>query len=71
MLNDYIECREVAGKIVKSLKLYTAEPDSTEVLIEFEDGTSFSSCQETKAVVKASLIETGVGEPRVIKNYVE
>ena len=71
VLNDYVECREVAGKTVKSLRLYAAETGATEVLIEFEDGTSFSSSQETKSVVKASLIETGDGEPKIIKNYSE
>jgi hypothetical protein len=69
--SDYIECPEVVGKTVKSLKLYTAESGETEILIEFEDGTSFLNYQETKTSHKASLIETGVGESTVIKNYAE
>lgn len=71
MSKDYIECWEVAGKTVKSLRLYATETSVTEILIEFEDGTSFSGSQETKSSLKASLIETGIGEPRVIKNYSE
>ena len=71
MSSDYIECPEVVGKTVKSLKLYTAETGDTEILIEFEDGTSFLNLQVTKSSHKASLIEAGVGEPRVIKSYSE
>lgn len=71
MPHDYLECPEVVGKTVKSLKLYAADAAATEILIEFEDGTSFSSSQETKAIIKASLIETGLGEPRLIKSYSE
>jgi hypothetical protein len=69
--SDYMECPEVVGKTVKSLRLYSADTGATEILIEFEDGTSFTSSQETKSTLNASLIETGVGEPRVVKSYLE
>jgi hypothetical protein len=40
MLSQNIDCPEVVGKTVKSLKLYTADNSDAEILIEFTDGTS-------------------------------
>ena len=70
MPEDIIECTEIAGKVVKCLKLYPADPDAAELQIDFEDGTSFSCILENKPVVKASLIRTGVGTPEVVRDYI-
>jgi len=66
-----VDCQEVVGKTVKSLKLYSGETTEAEIIIEFTDGTSFSSAYESRAVHKAALIRTGVGAPEVLKTFVD
>lgn len=70
MPEDIIECTEIVGKVVKCLKLYRADPDAAELQIDFEDGTAFSCILENKPSVKASLIQTGVGTPEVLRDYI-
>jgi hypothetical protein len=67
---DIIECTEIVGKVVKSLKLYRADPETAELQIDFEDGTSFSCTLENKPSVKASLIQTGIRTPEVLRDYI-
>lgn len=69
MARDYLECPEVAGKTVKSLKLYEDDAEGCETLIEFTDGTSFSSSVCHQPAVKGTLFESGAGTPKVIRNY--
>ena len=66
-----VECPEVVGKTVKSLKLYTTDKNDAEIMIEFTDGTTFSSSYESRSVLKASLIRTGIGTPEVLKDYTD
>ncbi len=44
MPKAFVECTEIAGKTVKSAKIYENAVDGCETVIEFTDGTSFSSC---------------------------
>ena len=69
MTDGYIDCPEIVGKVVKSLKLYPGHGDGPELLIDFEDGTSFSCAVENKPSVTASLIRGGVGGPNVLRDY--
>ena len=55
MSSPIINCPEVVGKTVSSLKLHATDCDSAEIVIEFTDGTSFSSAYESRAVHKAAL----------------
>jgi hypothetical protein len=71
MSSPIIDCSEVVGKTVSSLKLHSTDSDSVEIVIEFTDGTSFSSAYESRAVHKAALIRTGVGVPEVLKTYTD
>jgi hypothetical protein len=66
-----VDCPEVIGKTIKSLKLYSSDTNEAEILIEFTDGTSFSSSLGSRLTLKMSLIRTGIGTPEVLKNYVE
>jgi hypothetical protein len=66
MPSQSVDCPEVVGKTVKSLRLYSNE---AEIMIEFTDGTSFTSSCESRLALKASLIQTGIGTPEVLKNY--
>jgi hypothetical protein len=69
MSEDVIECPELVGKVVRCLKLYRSDPDTSELQVDFEDGTSFSCVLETRSSVKASLIRAGVGTPEVLRDY--
>jgi hypothetical protein len=66
---DYMECAEVAGKTIRTLKIYEDEVDGCETLIEFTDGTSFSSSVSYRSAVKGTLFKGGVGTPEVIRDY--
>jgi hypothetical protein len=66
---DYVECAEVAGKTIKTLKIYEDDLDGCETLIEFTDGTSFSSSVSYQPTVKGTLFKGGVGAPLVIRGY--
>jgi hypothetical protein len=68
MSSPIIDCPEVVGKTVSSLKLHATD---CEIIIEFTDGTSFSSACESRAVHKAALIRTGMGTPEVLKTYTD
>ena len=69
MADGYIECLELAGKTVESLRLYRDNGESHEVLIDFTDGTSFNCCLEVKSSAKASLFRSGIGTPEVLREY--
>ena len=69
MSRDYVECTEIAGKTVKTAKIYEDAVDGCETVIEFTDGTSFSSCVTFQPAVKAILFRGGVGTPHVIRDY--
>jgi hypothetical protein len=67
---DYVECAEVAGKTIKTLKIYKDDVDGCETLIEFTDGTSFSSSVCYKPEVKGTLFKGGgAGTPQVLRDY--
>lgn len=66
---NYVECAEVAGKTIKALKIYEDDVDGCETLIEFTDGTSFSSSVSYQVAVKGTLFKGGVGTPQVIRDY--
>jgi hypothetical protein len=65
----YVECPEVAGKTIKALKIYEDDEDGCETLIEFTDGTSFTSSVSYQPEVKGTLFKGGGGAPQVIRDY--
>jgi len=71
MSTETVNCTDVIGKTVKSLKLYSTDTSAAEILIEFTDGTSFSSTYESRSVLKASLIRGGEGAPELLSTYCE
>jgi hypothetical protein len=66
-----VNCPEVIGKTVKSLKLYSTTGTLEEIVIEFTDGTSFTASCESRLAAKASLIRTGSAAPETLKSYLE
>jgi hypothetical protein len=52
MQDDYIECPELSGKTIQTLRIYRDVSDGTDVQIELTDGTSFSCCLSHQPSVK-------------------
>jgi hypothetical protein len=69
MQEDYVECPELSGKTIRSLRIYKDTGDGSDVQIELTDGTSFSCCLCHQPTVKASLYRGGVGTPETIRSY--
>ncbi len=69
MPREFVECTEIEGKTVKTAKIYEDAVDGCETVIEFTDGTSFSSCVSHQAAIKATLYRGGAGTPQTLRNY--
>jgi hypothetical protein len=64
-----IECKELAGKVIRRCTLYEDGSYGPEVHLEFTDGTTFSACLTTKTSIEAKHIRDDGGEPQVLKDY--
>jgi len=64
-----IDCPEVKGKIIQSLKLYPESEGGCEAVVEFTDGTAFSCCISHKPAIKAQLYRPGVGGTEVLVEH--
>ena len=64
-----IECKELAGCVVRRLTLYEDRSYGPEVHIEFTDGSVFSACLVTKTLLEAKHIRDEGGEPIVLHDY--
>jgi hypothetical protein len=69
MQEDYIECSELSGKTIQTLRIHKDSGDGTVVQIELTDGTSFSCRLSNQPAVKASLYRGGVGTPETLHRY--
>jgi hypothetical protein len=65
-----IECKEVAGRIVRSLILYEDGPYGPEVCIDFEDGTTFTATVHHRHVLEGKLTRDDGGEPTLLHQCV-
>ncbi|WP_263377396.1 hypothetical protein [Granulicella paludicola] len=61
-----IECKEVVGRIVRSLKLHEDGPYGPEVSIDFEDGTVFTATVHNRHVLEGKLMRDDGGEPKLL-----
>jgi hypothetical protein len=64
-----IECKDLAGKVVRSLTLYEDGSDGPEVSIDFTDGTNFTACLGFKLMLEAKTTLDEGGQPLVLKDY--
>ncbi|HZY73141.1 MAG TPA: hypothetical protein VFE22_08555 [Edaphobacter sp.] len=64
-----IECKELAGKVISSFKLYEDSIEGAEICIEFTDGTVFSSCLKIASALEAKVMRNEGGHPRLLKDY--
>ena len=69
MKEDYVECADLSGKTIQTLRIYKDSGDGTEIQIELTDGTSFSCCVGHRAAVTASYYKGGIGSPEILHNY--
>jgi hypothetical protein len=69
MQGDYVECTELSGKTIQTLRIHKDAGDGTNVQIELTDGTNFSCCLSSRPTVEASLYKGGVGTPEAIRSY--
>jgi len=63
MREDYVECSELSGKTIQTLRIHKDTGDGTDVQIELTDGTSFTCCLSSQPAVRASLYRGGRGNP--------
>ena len=69
MEQNYVECPELSGKTIQTLRIHKDTGDGTVVHIELTDGTSFSCSLSHQPTVRASLYKGGVGTPQTIRDY--
>ena len=67
--DEYIECPELSGKTIQTLRIYKDEGDGAELQIDFSDGTSFSGSFCVNAVLEARLMRRGAHVPEVLRKY--
>ena len=66
---DFVECPELSGKTIQTLRIYSDTGDGTEIQINLTDGTSFSYSVCHTPVAKAILYKGGAGTPLVLRDY--
>ncbi len=64
-----IDCKEVAGKVVQSLRIFEDGSDGPEVSIDFEDGSNFNACLGVRMTLEAKLTRDEGGQPQVLQDY--
>jgi hypothetical protein len=69
MMADFVECPELSGKTIQTLRIYKNAGEGTEIQIDLTDGTSFSCSLCNQQTVKAVLYKGGAGSPETLRDY--
>ena len=69
MREDYVECPELSGKTIQTLRIHKDSGDGTDVQIDLTDGTSFTCSLCHQPAVRAALYKGGEGSPETIRDY--
>lgn len=64
-----IECKDLAGKVVRSVTLYEDGSVGPEIAIDFEDGSNFYVCLGIRTTLEAKLTRNDGGQPQMLKDY--
>jgi hypothetical protein len=64
-----IDCKDLVGKIIRSVTLFEEGNDGPEVSIDFEDGSNFNVCLGVKMTLEAKWTLDEGGQPKVLKDY--
>jgi hypothetical protein len=59
----------LAGKVVRSLRIFEDGNDGPEVSIDFEDGSNFNACLGVKMTLEAKWTRDDGGQPQMLKDY--
>jgi hypothetical protein len=64
-----IECKELAGKVIRVCNLYEDGNGGPELQIDFTDGTSFVAGLKTEVALDAKYLRNEGGGSRILKEY--
>ena len=64
-----IDCKDLAGKVIRSVTIFQEGDDGPEVSIDFEDGSNFNVCLGVKMTLEAKWTLDEGGQPKVLKDY--
>jgi hypothetical protein len=64
-----IECEKLAGKVIQKVRLFEDASDGPQVCIDFEDGTNFNVCLNSRITLEAKLTLDEGGQPNVLADY--
>jgi hypothetical protein len=64
-----IECREIAGKVIRLCTIFEDGSYGPDIQIEFTDGSSFTLCLKTDVSIEAKYVQNEGGQPQVLKDY--
>jgi hypothetical protein len=64
-----IECKDLTGKVVRSVNLFENGSDGPEVSIDFEDGSNFNVCLGVRMTLEAKWTRDDGGQPTVLRDY--
>jgi hypothetical protein len=64
-----IECKDLAGKVVRSITLFEDGRYGPEITIDFKDGSSFNACLAVRMTLEAKLTRDEGGQPQLLQDY--
>jgi hypothetical protein len=64
-----IECKELAGKVIRLCTIFEDGSDGPDLQIDFTDGTSFTVSLKTDVSIEARCIRDEGGQPQVLQDY--
>lgn len=64
-----IDCKELAGKVIRSLTIFEDGRDGPEVSIDFDDGSNFNACLGVKLTLEAKWTRDDGGQPQMLRDF--
>ena len=64
-----IECKELAGKVIRLCTLFEEASYGPEIQMEFTDGTSFNVCLKSTVLIEAKCMRDDGEQPQVLKDF--
>ena len=64
-----IECKELAGKVIRLFIIFEGGHYGPDIQIEFTDGTRFCACLKTAISIEATYSQDQGGQPDILRDY--
>jgi hypothetical protein len=64
-----IECKELAGKVIRVFTIFEDGHDGPDIQIEFADGTRFSACLKSAITIEAIYSQDQGGRSNILRDY--